>query len=913
MDYRKVNERTTTDKYPIPNINDILDKLGRCQYFSTLDLASGFHQIEMHRDSIPKTAFTVEHGHYEYVRMPFGLKNAPATFQRVMDNILKELQNKICLVYMDDIIIFSTSLEEHIQNLKQVFAKLRETNLKIQLDKCEFLRKEVGFLGHIITPQGIKPNPQKIEAIQRFPIPKTAKEIKSFLGLLGYYRRFINNFAKLTKPLTKCLKKDTKIIHDEEFIKTFDLCKSILTNDPILKYPDFSKPFVLTTDASNFAIGAVLSQGQIGSDLPVAYASRTLNPAECNYSTIDKELLAVVWATKYFRPYLFGRKFTIVCDHKPLEWLMSSKDQTSRLVRWRLKLEEYDYTIVYKKGKMNTNADALSRIELHNTETESIIANPSDSDQEEIANELEKCIRNKPEEISQEEIDEVLDELLALPQSSKQIRILDNIQIKPPDTNATVHTAIEHPVFEIPITERPLNQYNNQIVIKTNNTDQTFTLSYKIFPTKERHTLSISNNKFETELIKYLKTKINPQQSYALYFDDENTMINTTNTIQKHFKVNSLKLVHCTKFLLDVIDPNEQNLKIQYVHETKTCHRGINETTQLLTKNYYWPNLTNMVKDYINRCEICQTGKYDRNPPKIKFQSTPSYSKPFETLHLDTFRINNRHFLTIIDAFSKYGQAYPIDSVININVMNNILTYLSHHGVPQTIIVDQGNEFKNLLLDEFCKIHKIILHYTTVRNSNSNSPVERFHSTLSDSIRCLLQQYPNDHIDLLMKYAIMGYNNSIHSSTKFSPFEVVYGNTDKVLEITEHDVVNEFSNKHKNLLKIIHDKVKTNNEKKKLEIISKINEDRESPIEYKENETVYIKQLPRKAKHSPKFIKSKAIKNKDIKLDTTNGTLHKKFIKKPRELIQSQPLQDENHPHSGNRPPDLPQNSQSGN
>ncbi|EEZ99859.1 Retrovirus-related Pol polyprotein from transposon 17.6-like Protein [Tribolium castaneum] len=284
-------------------------------YFTTLDLASGFHQVQMNPDDIEKTAISTENGHYEYLRMPFGLKNAPATFQRVMDNILKEIQNEKCLVYLDDIIIFSTSLEEHSVRLKEVFERLRNENFKIHLDKNEFVRKEVAYLGHIITPERVKPIPEKIKAAMKYAIPKTQKEIKSFLGLLGYNRRFILNFALLTKPLTKCLKKNSKIEHNEQFIKSFETCKQILINHPILQYPDFTQPFILTTEASNVALGAVLSQGKLGEDKPFAYASRTLNETEQKYSTIEKELLAIVWTTKYFRPYLYGRKFTIYPDH----------------------------------------------------------------------------------------------------------------------------------------------------------------------------------------------------------------------------------------------------------------------------------------------------------------------------------------------------------------------------------------------------------------------------------------------------------------------------------------------------------------------------------------------------------------------------------------------------------------------
>ncbi|CAK1577914.1 unnamed protein product [Parnassius mnemosyne] len=227
VDFRKLNEKTLDDKYPIPNISDVLDKLGKCQYFTTLDLASGFYQVEMNPQDIAKTAFNVEHGHFEFLRMPMGLKNSPSTFQRVMDNVLRGLQNHICLVYLDDIIVFSTSLQEHMVNLDKVFSRFRESNFKIQMDKSEFLKQETAYLGHIITRDGIKPNPDKISAVQKYPIPKNPKEIKQFLGLLGYYRKFIPDFARITKPLTQCLKKGKTVTIDNNYVNAFEKLKSL--------------------------------------------------------------------------------------------------------------------------------------------------------------------------------------------------------------------------------------------------------------------------------------------------------------------------------------------------------------------------------------------------------------------------------------------------------------------------------------------------------------------------------------------------------------------------------------------------------------------------------------------------------------------------------------------------------------
>lgn len=361
IDYRNLNEKTIGDAYPLPNISDILDQLGNAKYFSVLDLASGFHQIPMAPKDAPKTAFSTPYGHYQFKRMPFGLKNAPSTFQRLMDNVLSGLQGNELFVYMDDIVIYARSLREHEIKFERLMKRLKEANLKLQPDKCEFLRREVAYLGHIICSEGVRPDPDKIKSVTEFPNPKNPKNIKQFLGLVGYYRRFIPNFSKIAKPLTDLLKKDKAFTWLSKHQEAFNALKLSLCEEPILQYPDFNRPFILTTDASGYAIGGVLSQGEIGKDLPIAYTSRVLNNAEQNYSTIEKECLAIVYCVSHFRPYLYGKKFTIITDHKPLVWLHSIKDPTSRMWKWRTKLAEYDYEIRYKAGSLNKNADALSR------------------------------------------------------------------------------------------------------------------------------------------------------------------------------------------------------------------------------------------------------------------------------------------------------------------------------------------------------------------------------------------------------------------------------------------------------------------------------------------------------------------------------------------------------------------------
>lgn len=415
IDYRKLNDKTVGDAYPLPNITEILDQLGGAKYFSTLDLASGFHQIPVDPISKAKTAFSTPHGHYEFNRMPFGLKNAPATFQRVMDLVLSGLQGIELFVYMDDIVIYADSLEEHARKLRTLLARLQNSGLTLQPEKCRFLQREISYLGHVITREGVKPDPGKIRAVKQFPVPKTKKNIKQFLGLVGYYRRFILNMAKIAKPLTKLLKQDIPFCWTSGAQVAFETLRDIICLEPLLQFPNFSQPFLVTTDASNFAVGAILSQGSIGKDLPIAYASRTLNDAETNYSTIEKELLAVLYAVEYFRPYLYGQQFTLVTDHRPLVWLHSAKDPTSKIMRWRIRLNEYDYNIVYKPGKINANADALSRnpVDLNlnlNSQSQPVLmdtdSNPGSRDLERVLICADKA------SIAGSEVDRVDDEVL---------------------------------------------------------------------------------------------------------------------------------------------------------------------------------------------------------------------------------------------------------------------------------------------------------------------------------------------------------------------------------------------------------------------------------------------------------------------------------------------------------------------
>jgi transposase InsO family protein len=361
VDYRALNAVTKPDAYPIPNITDTLDSLGQSKIFSVLDMASGYHQIPIKPEHKEKTAFSCHKGHFQFIKMPFGLNNAPATYQRCIDIVLLGLKGIDCLLYLDDIICFSTTMQEHARKLQAIFERLEQANFRIQPEKCVFATDTVEYLGHICTPEGIRPDPKKIRAIENYPVPKTIRDIRAFIGLAGYYRRHVPGFAELSKPLTNLTKKDVPFEWTKEHQQVFEELKRILSTEPLLIYPDFSQPFIVACDASTKAVGAILSQLHEGKEKPVAYCSRQLNSAESKYSTTELELLAFLFATKQFRCYLYGREFTVYTDHRALKWLLNLQDPSSRLTRWAMKLSEYDFKVEHRPGTKMRHADALSR------------------------------------------------------------------------------------------------------------------------------------------------------------------------------------------------------------------------------------------------------------------------------------------------------------------------------------------------------------------------------------------------------------------------------------------------------------------------------------------------------------------------------------------------------------------------
>ena len=363
VDFRQLNAATVKDAHPLPRIDDLLDALHGAKWFSTLDLKSRYWQVPITEQDKDKTAFRTSSGQlFEFNQVPFGLCNVPATFSHLMDRVLAGLHWETCLFYLDDMIVFSSTWEEHLARLREVFERLRHAKLKLGAAKCTFATKEVSYLGHRVTEEGLLPDPSLLAAIRNIPPPTTATEVRSFLGLAGYYRRYVKGFSAIAAPLHALTQKDAVFHWSEDCQTAFDQLKIRLTTSPITAFPDFSQEFRLYTDASTAGLGAILAQVQDGKERIICCASRALNKAEKSYPATTLECLAIVWAVAKFRPYLMAMPFEVYTDHYALQWLNTMRTGSALLHRWSAALEEYDFTVRHRPGKVQTHVDGLSRL-----------------------------------------------------------------------------------------------------------------------------------------------------------------------------------------------------------------------------------------------------------------------------------------------------------------------------------------------------------------------------------------------------------------------------------------------------------------------------------------------------------------------------------------------------------------------
>lgn len=721
VDYRRLNAVTKRVVYPIPATQQLLDCLSGSQFFTTLDLSQGYHQIPVAEEDIPKTAFATRKGQFEYKRMPFGLSTAPATFQRLMHIVLKNENWEKCLIYLDDILIFGRSVEEHLERVKAVLQRIREAGLKLSPSKCFFLRKEVDYLGHIVTSDGIRTDPKKIEKVKGWSTPTTIKQLRSFLGFCGYYRRFIKHYAEIVRPLEALCTEDPlvtgvtkKRLQDitnrwtEAQENSFNALKLALTSAPILAYPTEKDQFILDTDASDTGIGAVLSQVQDGEERVIAYASRRLTKSEKRYCVTRKELLAVHTFVKNFRHYLFGRRFLVRTDHKALLWMLNwRKPNTSQYCLWKAELEMYDMDIIHRAGKLHANADALSRL-------------PN----------CQQC------DLKHEN-----------PVTRRYVKVFGSSLS---DENSGMESEENHLVMRVTTESLPQPDW----IIK-NDPELGIIVALmraeKITQTTVPHAVATGNRNIKELWKQRDKLRI---RGDVLYFVQG-----------EHYRL--------------VVPLNERRELVKRIH-LSVGHAGIDKVAYVARADYYWPGMDEDINVLIRQCLQCQQTK--NKPPfdKAPFQPT-LVGEPFERVAMDIsgpFHVSkhgHRYILAIIDYFSKFPVLIPLKRTDAETIARKFFKHwIALFGAPIIIHTDRGTNFESDLLKELCLLMGIKKTRTSPYYPQADGLVERLFRTIKPLISATVL---SSHIPWCEAITIveMGLRSSVQATTGFSPFEVIFG------------------------------------------------------------------------------------------------------------------------------------------
>ncbi len=699
-DYRQVNRVLKMNSYPLPNIDDIWPALKGAKYFSSLDLRAGYWQVGVAEADKPKTAIVTHQGLYEFNVMPFGLSTAPPAFQNLMDKVLGDTKGIYALAYLDDLIIWAPTFDLQLQRLEDIFKRLEKAGLKLKRSKCTFLTDHIKYLGHIVTPGGLKPDPEKVEAISKLQPPCSVKDIRSFIGSTSYYRRFIPLYAEIAKPLICLTKKYSSFVWEEPQQLAFDTLKEKLMTAPVLAYADPKKPYRLYTDSSQYAVGAILTQeGQEG-ERPIYYLSHQLSPTQQRWPTIEREMYAIIYAIIKLRSYLVDAKFTVVTDHKPLKHLFTAEMKNPRVQRWAVMMEEYNCNIEWAKGAENFTADLLSR----------------------------QCSpENDPDDTI--EVD-VIDNRNLADRSRDRLSELDKI----PDVETI------DPLVSLTCAEDFMHKQHEDAEL-------------------------------QPIIFSLLQGEINAKHVKDFVLQD-NILYHVTQPTRSDFYPR-----------LQLVIPKcmQQAILVEIHSSDHAAHVGIEKSYEKARPRYYWKNMYKDLVQFIERCTKCQTRKL--RPIRAPLQEMPIPQYPFQIIGIDLCGPypetpeGARYVFTVTDHFSSWPEAYPINNKSAQTIAAILLEkVIPTHSCPNLIISDRGTEFNNSLVQLITEKMRVSHIRTSPYHPEGNGKCERFHRFMVDSLAKLMLKDPDQ--TSWAKYLpslLLAYRTSIQSSTRFTPFFLMYG------------------------------------------------------------------------------------------------------------------------------------------
>ena len=787
VDFRKVNDVTRKDAYPIPRIDETLESLAYSRFYCTLDCASGYWQVPVVESDKPKTSFSTHRGAFYFNTMPMGMSNSGATFERLMDKVLKNLLWKQCLCYLDDIVVFGSDFNTTMVNLGAVLKQLREANLKLKPKKCVLFRRQISFLGHVVSENGIECDPEKVNAVRNWPSPTSKTQVKSWLGFVGYYRKFIDNFAGIAEPLTKLTKKNVRFVWSEVCERAFEALKTSVMNAPVLSFPDDKGEFILDCDASGTSVGAVLSQIQNDKEKPIAFGSKTLNVAERNYCTTKRELLSVVTFTKKYKHFLLGRKFVVRTDHAPLVWLKTFKDVEGILARWLSFLEMYEMTVVHRPGTKHANADGMSRIPIRRcgydlcTECypDGVGCNNSpDRERDDVGVPVgllwkpigEMSLQFQDTPLMGNDPSKLLDHV--------SLSDLDNqIQKSIVDTNAPI--TIENTILSDNTLDQGIANNENQLNLTDHENEiGSFSNWLPVWSSKEISEMQLNDPyigpvlKLKLELnIKPLSTEIKHLNREAKALISQWDSLKIENSVL--FRVKKNKQLIAPKPIKDVV--------FEHLHSNKIGgHLGRDRTIGSVSRRFYWPGMSKQIKRWCRGCDICAQVKpgpgLGRSPLRQFVVNAPMQCVAIDISGPWPISVNQNEYIIVVgDYFTKWHEAYPCRDHTALTVADELVSkFFSRFGCPDQIHSDQGREFESILFSEVCNKLGIKKTRTVPYRPQSDGLVERFNRTLKQMLKSFVDKNKSDWDDLL-PYMLMAYRSTEHASTGFTPNMLMLG------------------------------------------------------------------------------------------------------------------------------------------